>query len=147
MSKLKNTVISGIASLALVMGVALPASAATQSTYCSSRAISANICPNINVNNSRTWTRSMGSGSAIIRNNVDQRQFVGSSTTQLNLGFSFSNSDGGDGTGVGVGILGFGTGVGVGGASTSTSTNSQTNWSSTTSTGMQSNNVIFAPRQ
>ncbi len=142
MGKLKYVLTTGAASVMVALGVAFPVAAQSQTATCVNGLVGLNVCPNVNVDNSRTRTWNLGSGSAIVRNNVLQAQSVTANTTQLNLsGATTALGVGGAGTGVGAGILGGGTGVGVGGAGTATATNSQTNWSNTTTTGTQTNNV------
>lgn len=145
MKNIKYMIKTGLASVALAAGVAFPAAAATQTTTCAGGLIATNICPNVNVNNSRNRSLTLGNGSAIIRNNVSQLQLVGASTTQGNVGVASGVGIGGAGTGTGVGILGAGTGVGAGGAGTGVGANSQSNSATTSATGTQSNTVNFAP--
>lgn len=145
MNKITKIAGTGVASLALAVGFALPAAAQTQSTDCSSGAVSANVCPNINVDNSTTRTITIGNCSAIIDNNVDQAQEVVAVTDQTNVGGAGSDSDGGDGTGVGVGVVGEGAGAGAGGDSTSSATNEQNNAAETTATGTQTSTINFSP--
>ncbi|HUP26317.1 MAG TPA: hypothetical protein VM124_01560 [Candidatus Limnocylindrales bacterium] len=142
MGKLKYVLTSGAASVAVALGVAFPVAAQSQTTTCVNGLVGLNLCPNVNVDNSRTRSTTLGAGSAIVRNSVLQAQSVSAKTTQLNLsGATTGVGVGGAGTGLGVGVLGSGTGVGAGGAGTGTATNNQGNWSSTTATGTQTNNV------
>lgn len=143
MHKLKYILGSGAASAAMALGVALPAAAAPQSTVCVGGVIATNVCPNVNVNNSRTRTTTLGNNSAIIRNNVLQVQSTNATTGQANIGVATGTGVGGAGVGTGTGILGAGTGVGVGGAGTGAAANLQGNNSTNTATGTQNGGVNF----
>lgn len=146
MQKLKYLLGSGAASVAMTLGVALPAAAATQTAGCEGGRNTHNRCTNVHVNNARHRTRTLGDGSAIIRSHVDQQQTTTATSTQSNDGFaigvgiggsadadaSSSGREGGDSTAVAVG--GEGTGVAV---------NEQSNTSHTTSTGVQIGGVWF----
>lgn len=144
MNKLKKTLGAGAASLAMVLGLALPA-AAQQSVDCSGGLVATNICPNVSVDNSRTRTTVVDHCSAIINNNVSQEQAVLAGTEQANVGAGTGAGVGGAGTGAGVGVVGNGTGAGAGGAGTGSGSNEQSNNANTSATGTQSNTVTFAP--
>lgn len=147
MKKIKHMVKTGLVSAVLAGGVALPASAATQTNNCTAALLAANWCANLSIDNSRDRTTTLGDGSAIIRNSSSQSQVVAAGTTQANVGVATGVGVGAPGTGVGIGgILGAGTGVGAGGAGTGSGSNTQSNTASTSATGTQTNAVVFAPR-
>lgn len=146
MIKIKYMIKTGLVSVVLAGGVALPA-AAQQSAVCTGDDLTLNLCPNVNIDNSDTRTTALGDGSAIIRNNVSQSQVVAAVTNQANVGVAAGVGVGGAGTGVGLGLLlGDGVGVGVGGDGTGVGANDQSNSAVTSATGTQSNAIVFAPK-
>ncbi len=145
MKKIKIAFGAGVTTIALALGFALPA-AAQQATTCANGVAGANVCPNVDVNNSRNYTITLGNCSAIITNNVTQEQTVVAATDQANAnGATTGAGVGGAGTGAGVGTVGEGTGTGTGGAGTGTATNDQSNTATTTATGNQTSGVTFSP--
>ncbi len=95
MKKLKYILGSGAASVALALGVALPASAA-QTANCDGGRNSRNDCKNVHVNRSRNRSRNVRNGSAIIRSHVEQRQNTRATNRQHNEGFAIGIGTGGD---------------------------------------------------
>lgn len=142
MKKLSLAFGTGLASLALMAGVALPASAATQRINCSADDRSRTVCSNMLRNNSRNHSVTLGDGSAIIRSNVVQLQSTSSSSTQSNTGTAIGIGTGGDGTARSSG-RDSGDSVGIGGNGTGLAGNLQTNTSTTSATGVQVGGVWF----
>lgn len=142
MNKLKLAMGSGLATMAMVVGVALPASA-QQSVTCTSGAISSNECDNVNIDRSRTTTITLGQCSGIITSIVNQEQANTAVNAQGNLGGGTGVGAGGAGVGAGTGLGAEGTGTG--GAGTGTGSNDQSNTGSATATGNQTAGVNFAP--
>ena len=148
MNKIKYIVTSGAASVAMALGVALPAAASTQTAVCDGGRNSVNRCTNLHIDTSRTRTWTLGDGAAIIRSTVEQRQTTTATNNQLNVGFALGVGTGGDGDADARSSgrdSGDSTAVGVGGDGTGVGLNEQTNTSHTSATSVQLGGVWFAP--
>lgn len=147
MQKLKYALSAGAASIAMALGVAMPA-AATQVAICESGRQSDNECTNITIDRSQDRTTTLGNCSAIIRSRVDQRQETTAVTNQNNSGAGVGTGAGGNGDADARGSGrngGDSTADATGGDGTGVGANEQTNTSTNTATGTQVGGVFFAP--
>lgn len=95
MKRLKYVLGSGAASVAMALGVALPAAAA-QTAVCDGGRNARNDCTNVHIDRSRNRSRNLRNGSAIIRSHVEQRQTTTATNRQHNEGFAIGIGTGGD---------------------------------------------------